>query len=227
MNISPEGDSIKRSGIPPRECRFFFTFVTTEPVQLLDKQQIIKTILRVIWISVILACVLGLIFKPEAFTPEAMASFLQRYEKNIFGIYLLLSIVRGLTMIPTTPLVIAGTLALPEHPHWVLAISMIGILATSAMIYRFSDYLGFAEYFEKKNPKAIERIKKQLEKPTGVIFIFFWSIAPIVPTDVISYVAGSIGINFTKFIIPLFLGHLVLFSIVVYGSDYIFGLFGF
>lgn len=128
----------------------------------------------------------------------------------VWAVYFGFSIIRGLTLLPSTPLVIAGIMLFPEHPFYVLAVSMTGILASSTMIYYFSDLLGFSEYFEKHSPRRIERIKERLEHPLGFLFVAAWAFFPLVPTDLVCYIAGTTRMNYWKFIAAIAVGELIL-----------------
>lgn len=188
----------------------------------MDINQIIKKVILSLWIGLILCCIGMYIYDPSLFTAKNIARFISEYDQQIILIYLLVSIIRGFSLLPSTPFVIAGTILFSNQPHLVFWISIIGITLSSSLIYFFSDYLGFSNFFERKFPEKIQNIKNLLNKPYGVFFIFIWSFIPVVPTDLISYVAGSMKMNFWKFIIPLFLGESILVgSIILLGSYFI------
>jgi uncharacterized membrane protein YdjX (TVP38/TMEM64 family) len=118
-------------------------------------------------------------------------------------------------------LVIAGTLLFPQQPWLVLFISITGILVSSILIYFCSDLLGFTVYFQKKYFRVTERIRRRLETPAGVMFVFLWAFFPLVPTDAVCYVAGTAKMVFAKFILAIFLGELVLCSFYIFFGGYI------
>ena len=182
--------------------------------------QFIKKIIIGLWLVFILSCLVAYICNPAWFSPKNIAKFLSNYQGQVLLIYLFVSIIRGFSLLPSTPFVIAGTLLFPSEPGIVFWVSILGITLSSSLIYFFSDYLGFSDFFEKRFPKKIKKIKNILEKPYGVFFIFFWSVFPFVPTDLISYVAGSMKLNFWKFIVPLFLGECLLVGSIVYMSSF-------
>lgn len=172
--------------------------------------QIIRTIVLVLWAAVVLVCVGTYIYDPSKFTAENIAEFLLRFSGLIWLIYLGFSIVRGITLLPSTPLVLAGTLLFPEQPFAVLFVSMTGILLSSTMIYFFSEYLGFSEYFEGHKPELSHKIKAKLEHPLGFLFVAGWAFFPLVPTDLVCYLAGTTKMNYWKFIAAVFVGELIL-----------------
>jgi uncharacterized membrane protein YdjX (TVP38/TMEM64 family) len=176
-----------------------------------------------LWVCVILCGFAAYFIWPEFFLPENIAELLRTHQNKALLIYLFVSVARGFTLLPSTPLVLAGTILYPTQPALVLAISLIGIVISSSMIYWFSDLLGFDEYFESKKPKHVERIRSKLEHPFGLGFVCLWAFFPLVPTDAVCYVAGTIRMHFAKFIGAVFLGELVLCSIYVFASGRLFG----
>lgn len=84
------------------------------------------------------------------------------------------------------------------------------------MIYWFSESLGMAEHFEMRKPSAVARIRRRLEHPTGIGFVFLWAFFPLVPTDAVCYVAGSTRMHFGKFIAAITAGELVLCCFYVF-----------
>lgn len=175
----------------------------------------------ILWAALIILAVLSFFLWPERFTPVGIAATLSEFQREALLVFLVVSVVRGITLLPATPLVIAGTLAFPNESFTVLAISLFGIIASSAMIYWLSDALGISEFFETRKPEAVEKIRRRLEHPTGIAFVFLWAFFPLVPTDAVCYVAGSIRMSFLKFIIAIFAGELILCSVYIFSGSYI------
>ena len=174
-----------------------------------------------IWAALIIGAVLSFFLWPEVFTPVGIAEFLAKFQNEALLMYLTISVIRGFALLPSTPLVVAGTLAFPTEPWMVLAISMAGIVASSSLIYWFSDVLGISEFFETRKPAAVAKIRGRLESPTGIAFVFLWAFFPLVPTDAVCYVAGSTRMNFPKFIAAIGAGELILCSFYIFSGSYI------
>lgn len=183
--------------------------------------KILRAACIAIWLSVILTCIFSYLIYPQVFTAEKIAEFLLRFHGEIWIVYLAMSVLRGFTLLPSTPLVIAGTLLFPGQPFAVLAISIIGIIISSSMIYSFSDYLGFSYFFENHKPGLVHRIRARLERPAGFAFVAIWAFFPLVPTDLVCYVAGTTKMNFFKFISAVFVGELILCTAYVFLGSYI------
>lgn len=173
----------------------------------------------------IAAAMISLFLWPEHFTPDGIKAFLDKFHQEAILIYLFASMLRGLSLLPSTPLIIAGTLAFPSHPWMVLSISILGILVSSSMIYWLSDLLGFSEYFQSHQPHRIEKIRSKLEHTLGALFVAAWAFFPLVPTDLVCYVAGTTRMNFLKFISAIFIGEIILCGIYIFGGGQLLSMF--
>ena len=120
-----------------------------------------------------------------------------------YGLYLALGCIRGFTLIPATNLVL---LAIPIFPPLPLfAMTLFGILISSASIYAFAGSLHLAEYFERKHAEKAERVRAALRRnPTTIVMA--WSFFPLVPTDLICYVCGVMRISFGRFLFGVMVG---------------------
>jgi uncharacterized membrane protein YdjX (TVP38/TMEM64 family) len=185
---------------------------------------VIRKVLTGIWISIIAAGLISYLVWPQAFTPQNIAALVNEFQNEALLIFLFVSVVRGFTLLPSTPLVLAGTLIFPASPWLVLVVSLVGIVISSSMIYWFSDLLGFDEYFESKKPQHVQKIRTKLEHPLGLGFVSLWAFFPLVPTDVVCYVAGTIRMRYAKFILAVFAGELILCSCYVFGGGHLFSL---
>ena len=87
-----------------------------------------------LWFGVLLTGIISYLLYPQTFTPANIAEFLRRFEGEIWLVFLVISALRGFSLLPSTPLVIAGTLLFPSQPFAVLAVSLTGILLSSSMI---------------------------------------------------------------------------------------------
>lgn len=186
----------------------------------MPKFPIAKKIVIALWIFFLIFCVVFFLTHRELFTPEGLAGFLTQFKNHIMLAYLVICLLRGFTLVPSTPFVLAGTIIFPSDPFLVLAISIAGIIFSSSMIYYFSEHLGFSEYLEGKHPARIAKLHGELQKPTGLAFVCLWSFFPLVPTDAICYVAGILRMRYFKFILALGFGELILCSIYIFFYSY-------
>lgn len=178
-----------------------------------------------VWLITIVAGVASYIIYPQWFTAENIAAFLLRFQGEIWLMYLAMSALRGITLLPSMPLVIAGTLLFPTQPFAVLMVCLAGIFLSSSMIYFFSEFLGFHEYFEGHKPEMTHRVKARLERPSGFIFVALWAFFPLVPTDLVCYLAGTTAMNYWKFISAVLVGETILCVFYVYFGGAVINLF--
>lgn len=135
-----------------------------------------------------------------------------------YALYLLLGSIRGLTLIPSTNLILLGLLLFPPLPLFLLTIS--GILISSASVYYFSEFLRLDELFERKHQKRILQITAIL-KNHELPIIIGWSFFPFLPTDLICYVCGTLKVDFKKFILGIFVGEAITCGIYIFGGRYL------
>jgi uncharacterized membrane protein YdjX (TVP38/TMEM64 family) len=100
---------------------------------------------------------------------------------------------------------------------------MLGIVFSGILIYRFSDVMGFDEMFARH--AGNDKVKKAIEK-YGFFAVTLWSFAPVVPTDLICYVAGTVRMSFWRFVLAVTLGESIIVGIIVYGGQEMMKMFG-
>lgn len=153
---------------------------------------------------------------PQEFKPDAIAERIEKMGTAPMIIYLGVTLIRGFFLIPSTPFVLCGVLLFPNQLFLVLIISMLGVLFSATLLYYFADLLGFSKKLEAKNVLGIQRWKKKLQKPQSGLFVLLWSFFPLVPTDLICYVAGLVKMRFLYFILGVGLGELTLNIVYIY-----------
>src|SRR4029079_8300171 len=150
------------------------------------------------------------------------AGFIRRFQSEIWLVYFSMSALRGFTLLPSTPIVLAVAFTCAEQPIAVIAISLAGIALSSTMIYFFSELLGFTSYFEHHDPSRVHAIKARLAHPLVFVFVAAWAFFPLVPTDLVCYLAGTTRMNYWKFILAVLFGETILGSIYVFGGGSLF-----
>lgn len=180
--------------------------------------------LFIAWFAMLVVGLIYYLTHRELFTAERLADYVLYNKEQLIACYALLFIVRGFTLLPSTPLVIAGTMVFQSQPVMVLSISMAGIMGATAMIYYFSDRLGLSDFFGKKYAQKLVQVRERLERPSGLLFLIFWAFFPAVPTDLAAYVAGTIRMNFGRFFVAVFIGELILCAACIWGMGEIFAI---
>ncbi len=145
---------------------------------------------------------------PKHFTAEGIHVFVIEFNTLALGVYFSISLIRGLFLIPSTPFVLAGALLFPTNLSLVFVISMLGIMGSGTFIYHAAHFLDFSE----KRGEKINRLNEKIRR-SGFWIVLTWSFFPLVPTDLICWVAGRVRIAFWKYILALFIGEAVLVAI--------------
>ncbi|MDP3947605.1 MAG: VTT domain-containing protein [bacterium] len=135
-----------------------------------------------------------------------------------YTLFLLLGCLRGFTIIPVTSLIILGLLFFDTLPLFILTIA--GIIVSAASVYYFSELLHLDEFFEQKHSRRIAKIKSVLQK-NELPIIIGWSAFPFLPTDLISYVCGTLRVNFAKFILGILIGEGVTSATYIFFGHYL------
>jgi len=136
------------------------------------------------------------------------------------AVYLVLGCLRGFTLIPATSLVLLGVLFFPPVPLFVL--TLVGIVASSASIYYFSEALHLDELLQRRHARHVERIRQLLDRH-GFPIIVGWAFFPLVPTDLICYLAGVLRINVLVFLAGVALGEGAICAIYIFLGDFVLG----
>ena len=173
----------------------------------------LRTVTIIIWIVAVISLASYISMHRELLEPQKLLEFFRSFGPWALTLYILASFVRGLTLLPSTPLVLVGVLFFPGDPVLVFLISMLGIIFSAILIYRFSDIMGFDEYFRKHITD--QKIRHLIEK-YGFWVIAFWSFFPAVPTDLICYVAGTVRYHFWKFVWAIAIGESIMVAILIW-----------
>ena len=180
----------------------------------------IKTSLNILWLLLIVAGLIYGFLYPELLTVEHIAFLLQKFGYWIWLVYILITFLRGLLLLPSTPFVLAGAVLFPQQLIWVGVVSIVGILFSATLLYFFAEKLGFGDYLSQKYPHKIQKIQHQLNKPSGKWFVALWAWFPFVPTDIICYTAGLVKMRYSIMITGIFLGESILVALYLYlGKD--------
>ncbi len=155
---------------------------------------------------------------PDFLNPETLAAVMRASSGYVMLAFILFSVLRNFTLLPSTVLVIAGTLLFPERLGLVFSISLAGVVISAALIYFLFEFLGLDTFFKGRYPERVRWLERQLQQ-RGIWIVMAWSAFPFVPTDVICYVAGTLRMNFARFALGVALGELPLIYFYVLAVD--------
>lgn len=159
------------------------------------------------------------ILRREWFELQFLRTLVIDHTVWVVTIYFTILALRGLTFIPSTPFIIAGTfLFAPVHAY---VLNLLGILTSSTIVYYFAHFLGLGTALESRHPGRAARLREALGKKELPIIVA-WSFFPLVPTDLIIYVASTMGIPAWKCLLGVLLGEAVLIAVYVFSINFAF-----
>lgn len=129
--------------------------------------------------------------------------------------YLALGCIRGFTLIPATSLVLAGLLLFPPWP--LFALTLGGILVSSAAVYRFAGAMQFDSFFKRRYPAQLSRLTGLLRRREFPIVVA-WSFLPIAPTDLVCYVCGALKVDLKKCLLGVAVGEGAICGIYIFAG---------
>ena len=182
----------------------------------------IRRIALGLWVSLVAGLTALYALHPELMRPEVLVEMLRGSGQPVLLAYVVLSVVRAFTLIPSTVLILVGMLLFPDRPGFVMVSSLTGIVISAAIVYLFFEFLGLGEFFESRHPARLRWLKDQMRR-RGLPIVFAWSAFPFVPTDVICYVAGTIRMHVGTFLFGVALGELPLVAFYVLAGGAVFG----
>jgi uncharacterized membrane protein YdjX (TVP38/TMEM64 family) len=130
-----------------------------------------------------------------------------------YGVYLALGCLRGFTLLPATYLVVAGMLILPPVP--LFALTVAGIIVSSAAVYRFAEAMRFDRFFERRYAPQVARLRALLARRELPIVIA-WSFFPLAPTDLVCYVCGALKVDLKKCLLGVTVGEGAICAIYIF-----------
>lgn len=178
----------------------------------------IKQIIAFAWLGSIATMLVFFAFRPELLTAQGLGEFMRHTGQGLWLMYVVLSLVRGIFLIPSTPFVLAGAVLFPDAALWIVLVSMTGILLTATFLYYWADWIGLGAYLDQKYPKQTERISYLLNKPYAIFLVIGWAFFPLVPTDLVCYLARIVGMRYRLMMLGIILGELPLVLLLVYAT---------
>ena len=173
------------------------------------------------WLVLTVSLSVLYVVRPDLIAPANLVSALRQAGPWVMLGYVVVSLLRPVTLIPSTVLIVVGTLLFPDRYWTVFAISLGSIVATAALIYYFFDFLGLAEVFERRHAARVRWLEEQV-RLRGFWIVAGWSVFPFVPTDAICYVAGSLRMPIGKFLLGVTVGEIPIVTFYLTGGTWLF-----
>jgi uncharacterized membrane protein YdjX (TVP38/TMEM64 family) len=104
-------------------------------------------------------------------------------------------------------------LVLPPWPLYALTVS--GIIVSSAAVYYFAEALRLDAFFERRYGPQIARLRALMQRRELPIVIA-WSFFPIAPTDLVCYVCGALKIDLKKCLLGVTIGEGAICAVYIF-----------
>ena len=180
-----------------------------------------RRIALIFWAVVTVGLLLLYTARPELIEPENLVVALESTETFAMVAYAVISVLRPVTMVPSTVLIVVGTLLFPGRYWFVFAVSLGGVSLSSLFVYYFFDFLGLKKVFERKHATRVRWLEEQLQL-RGFWMVGGWAMFPFVPTDIICYVAGTFRMHSGKFLLGITLGEIPIVAFYVSSGTLLF-----
>ena len=172
--------------------------------------------LNQVWLCLVAIVLVSLLIFPDWLSRDSISELLNNFGAMALIVYIVLSLTRSLLMIPCTPFVLAGAISFPQWPLIVFVISFTGIVLGAFLVYSFPSFGNYDEFLEEKYPGKIAALKEKMQGKYAFAIVAGWSFFPLVPTDVICYVAGIAKMSFKKMVMALLIGEIPLVTTYIF-----------
>ncbi len=169
----------------------------------------------IVWLLLIATTIGLFFFRPDLLDPDKMSSYLRNNNSEVMAYYIAICVLRCVTLIPATPFILLGIVLFPDNPDFVMVVCLSTVMLAALIHYKLSRYLGFDAYLERKFKKQMNSLERGMQK-RGILYIFLWTIAPFMPSDLAYYMAGVSRMHFGKFFFTVFVGASFILAIYIY-----------
>lgn len=170
-----------------------------------------------LWVGLILLSLSLYVFQPEYFDPRNIQKYFSTRLSEGLALYFILSTLRGFTLIPSTPLVLAGMLVFPPWPLFL--VNQLAVYTSSAIVYYMARYVRFDRFFHARYEPQIRRLTNLLHRKEMPV-IALWGFAPMVPSDLIVYVCSVLRIHVVKTLVGISIGEGAICALYIFGGSY-------
>ena len=176
-----------------------------------------KKIIIYSWLTVLTIFILSYLLFPQTLSIKNIASLVDGHYALSIILYVVMLCIRGLLLIPPLPVALASSAFF--SPIMVVLVNSLGIIISSFVIYKFSNFLDLDEYVEKKYYRSIKKIREKLKRKEFAL-IFIWSFIPFFQTDIIVYLSATLKIPLWKCVLAVFLGTVLINIIFIYSLNF-------
>jgi len=175
-----------------------------------------KKAVYLIWGLLIVSLMVAYLINPGMYNATTMQAWIEWCSLNIWLAYIIITILRGVFLLPSTPFVLGGAFLFPHSPAFVLFISMLGVMLSASLVYYNSGELAFSHKITERYPNRVNQLRTMLGSRRSTMVITLWSMFPLIPTDLICYVAGLAKMPVQYMLTGVLIGELCLNFCLVY-----------
>ncbi len=180
-----------------------------------------RRVLTWVWVALLVTLLVAWIRDPALLSEGRISTFLARWGAWAFGAFTVIALVRGALLVPSTPVVLAGAALFPHSLPAVFLVTMVGILLSATLLYRFPHFVGYDRMLAAKHPEKLAQLQLGLAKPWAIWLVAGWAFFPAVPTDLICYAAGLVGMPFRRMILGIIIGELPLVTAYLFFGQWL------
>lgn len=170
-----------------------------------------------LWLGLVTICLSLYFLYPDFFSPQYLRQFFTGHLAEGLTLYFIISTLRGFTLIPSTPLVLAGVLVFPPWPLFL--VNQAAVYTSSAIVYYMARYVRFDHFFQTHYEKQTVRLMALLHRRELPV-IAIWGFAPMVPSDMIVYVCSVLRISVVKTLIGISIGEGAICALYIFAGAY-------
>lgn len=130
--------------------------------------------------------------------------------QNLFiwlWIYLVLMVLRGLTLFPGTPFLILWAIIFPTH--YAIFTIALAVQLYVILIYKYSEILNF------RLPEQIQSFEKKIEK-YGIFYIMLICLIPGMSLNILAYFLSVMKVSLQTIMVGIWIGSLISLSLYLY-----------
>ena len=180
----------------------------------------VKSAALLIWVTLLLSVIAligpgNIITSYEHMTPEGIRNFVLSFGTLAVIAFIIICAARPFFFLPITPFTIASGFLFGLA--WGLTYAMVGSILSALLVFGISRYL-FQDYVKTKVLNRYPAVDDLIHKK-GWQFVAFLRLVPVLPFDVVGYLAGASRISIRDYLLGSVIGELPgALVLVIFGS---------
>jgi len=166
-----------------------------------------------LWLLIILTALALWVLAFNRLTIEQLTAWVDQFKWLVLLIYLIILSLRGLLLIPTTPMIVMIIALLPSWQAYI--VTLLGsTISISLVVFAVKDF-GFAGFIAKSRSLPIRYVHFWMMR-FGIPVITAWAFFPFVFTELIVYLAALSRLSKTSIIIAAVIGEAGLIWLLIW-----------